>query len=144
MSEQITVASLVKPKSEKALTANRRRALGGFVLSLLILPAWIYLWLSGNVSGWWVVLWILVVSQQGVAALFLYRWRPGPGWRRWLFRQLAFNFVWAVGVGLVVSRLSVTWMIAWYLFAGVWIGWMTLAYVRGRHKTIPDEPSVKL
>jgi hypothetical protein len=109
-----------------------------FVLSLLILPAWVYLWLHENVSGWWVVLWILAIGQLGISGLFIYRWRPGSQWRRWIFLQLAFNFAWAIAIGLVVSRLSVTWMVVWYLFAAVWIGLMTLAYIRGRHKTVSD------
>ena len=138
MSHEVATAPREELQRPNALRRSRRRALLSFVLSLLILPAWVYLWLRENVSGWWVVLWILAIGQLGISTLFIYRWQPGSQWRRWTVLQLAFNFVWAIAIGLVASRLSVTWMVAWYLFAAVWIGAMTLAYIRRRHKTLSD------
>ncbi len=138
MSHEVATAPRKEQQRPNALGRSRRRGLLSFVLSLLILPAWVYLWLHKDVSGWWVVLWILAIGQLGIAALSIYRWRPGSQWRRWILLQLAFNFVWAIAIGLVVSRLSVPWMVAWYLFAAVWIGAMTLDYIRGRHKAALD------
>jgi hypothetical protein len=126
------VSGEVSPKPANAVVRNRRRALFSFVLSLVILPAWVYLWLRGNVSGWWVVLWVLASGQLAVVTLFTYRWRSELRLGRWWFQQIAITFAWAIAVGLVVAQLSVFWMVSWYVFASVWIGTMSLAYVRGR------------
>ena len=130
----MTVDKTESPAATKPVQRTRRRGLATFALSLLVLPAWAYLWFRGGVSGWWVVLWVLVIGQLGVSVLFVYRWNPESPGRRWLLQQIAFNFVWATAVGVVLAQLSTLWMVLWYLFASVWIGAMSFAYVRGRKR----------
>jgi hypothetical protein len=112
----------------------RQRAILDLVVSLVLMTAFLVLWLTAHVSGWIVLLGALVLVQAVAYAVFVHRVRVEVGeWRSIWLRITISEAAWAA-VAFVAAHLSVAFMFVWLLFAVLWIGWMLRTYIGIRRR----------
>jgi hypothetical protein len=120
----------------------RRRAIANIVVGVLLLAAFVFGWLLAGLSGWFVVLGILIVAGMAGNAGFTYRWTRGAQVRVTVRApELGFNAVLAIAAGLVIAQLSLPWLVGWGFFVAVWLGAPALIWLRAMRRSAPSGPN---